>query len=53
MRYLITQTGYEPFFTPYFDAENNFEQGMTVYDIFARLYTTDGKNWKPVKEDTP
>jgi hypothetical protein len=47
----ITSPGEPPFFTPYFDAENHFVDGMTVYDLFARLYTTDGETWKPINED--
>lgn len=51
MRYLITHPDHEPFLTWYFDVENCFVEGMTVYDTTARLYTTDGKNWKFINED--
>ncbi len=52
MRYLITTPGHPPFFAPFFDAENHFLDGMTVYDIFAKVYTGDGENWKPINEET-
>ena len=51
MRYLITHPDHKPFFSAYFDAENHFAEGMTGYDIFSKLYTTDGKTWKPVQTD--
>lgn len=51
MRYLITTPNETPFLSPYFEAENHFVDGMTVYDIFAQLYTTDGKTWKRINED--
>ena len=52
-QYLITTKTGEPFFTDWFDPENNFnaEAGMVVYDLFNYLYTTDGKNWKDIQED--
>lgn len=51
MKYLITHPDEPPFLTWYFDVENCFIEGMTVYHLSARLYTTDGKTWKPIKED--
>lgn len=51
MRYLVTSPGNEPFFTNWFDAENNFNEGMTVYDLAKFVYTTDGINWTEIEED--
>ena len=51
MRYLITMPYNEPFFTEWFDAENNFAETMTVYDLAEGFYTTDGITWKEIQED--
>ena len=47
MRYLITTNIYKPFLTNWFDAENHFNErvGMVVYDLFGKMFTTDGKTW--------
>jgi hypothetical protein len=52
MRYLITTPIAPPFFAPFFDAENHFVDGMTVYDLFSKIYTTDGQNWKSINDET-
>lgn len=51
MRYLVTSTNFLPFLTHWFDAENNFSEGMTVYNLIVKTYTTDGINWKDIKHD--
>lgn len=53
MRYLITTNKNPPFFTEWFEPENNFnsEIGMVVYDLCKFVYTTDGVNWKEIQED--
>ena len=53
MRYLITMTGQEPFFTDWFSPENHFlpECGMVVYDLDKNVYTDDGKDWKVINQD--
>jgi hypothetical protein len=51
MRYLVTFESVTPFFTHYFDAENHFIDGMTVYDLVQRKYTTDGKTWNDIEID--
>lgn len=53
MRYLITTKYDEPFFTEWFDPENNFnaEVGMIVYDLTHYTYTVDGINWKEITFD--
>lgn len=51
MRYLITSNT-EPFYTNWFDIENNFnsEMNMIVYDLYEHLFY-DGESWKEIKED--
>lgn len=54
MRYLITTNETDkPFFTDWFDSENNFNPhiGMIVYDLVRLEFTTDGKTWKPIDID--
>ena len=54
MRYLVTtKESYEPFFTDWFDCENNFnsELEMIVYDLLKMEYTTDGIKWNIIKTD--
>ena len=51
MRYLITEPGYKPVLTPYFQRENHYNVGMTVYDLVEDKYTTDGWKWKDIEED--
>ena len=43
----------EPFYTHWFDAENNFnnEVNMIVIDFHKNVYTDDGINWKEITED--
>jgi len=51
---LITESGKrEAFFTEWFDAENNFTPGigMTVFDLKAGKFTTDGVLWDEITED--
>ncbi len=53
MRYLITTRDFPPFYSAYFERENNFsaDAGMIVYDLHNDLYTTDGENWKQINLD--
>ena len=51
MRYLITGN-FKPFFTDLFEPENHFADGMTVYDLYGHIYTTDGKKWQSISIDT-
>lgn len=51
MRYLIQPLNEEPFFTNWFDIENNYEQGMIVYDLQGFLYY-NGECWKTLEFDT-
>ena len=53
-KFLITTLdGEEPFFTDYFNAENHFnlDIGMTVYNLIAGTYTTNGTNWTEIECD--
>ena len=51
MRYLITTTAEPPFLTEWFRPENNFSQGMIVYDLYEDKYMTDGKTWRDIEYD--
>lgn len=53
MRYLITAENVEPFFTKWFEPENNFNEdiGMVVYDLVTEKYTYDGKTWHIIEND--
>jgi hypothetical protein len=51
MRYLVTQEGMPPMYTKWFHAENNFVNGMVVYDLREHLYTTDGHTWQDIRFD--
>jgi len=53
MNYLITMDDAPPFFTNWFDAENNFRDdiNMVVYDLLSGAYTTDGTTWLEIEED--
>lgn len=51
-QYLITIEGTnEPFTTNWFEYENHYVEGMTVYDLWNGRYTEDGINWKDLPED--
>lgn len=52
MKYLITHPDFLPFFTNWFDAENNFTEGMVVYNLMAGTFTTDGIIWVEIEEDS-
>lgn len=51
MRYLITTIEESPFMTEWFIPENNFSQGMIVYDLYKNKYMTDGKTWIDIEYD--
>lgn len=51
MRYLIQPLNQEPFLTNWFDWENNYNEGMTVYDTINWTYTKDGNNWLELEID--
>ena len=54
MRYLITtKSVYEPFFSDYFNAENNFniDLNMIVYDLQEKKFTIDGELWWDIEVD--
>ena len=51
MKYLVTfNDGKEPFLTKWFDYENNFIEGMIIFDLNKGIYTIDGINWKFIEE---
>ena len=51
MKYLVTIKGSTPFLTKWFDIENNYMEGMIVYDLAKLEYTTDGENWNEIEID--
>ena len=51
MRYLITTKDEHPFLTNWFDYENNYVEGMVIYNLRLNLFTTDGKNWREIYFD--
>lgn len=53
MRYLITykDESAKPFMTNWYDFENNYSEGMVVYDFIRLLYTSNGTEWKELYED--
>ncbi len=50
MNYLILRDG-EAFYTNWFDYENNYNDGMVVFNLLTDTYTTDGINWKEIEQD--
>lgn len=53
MKYLIVPTKYgdDPFYTDVFDVNNNYEDGMIVFDFMSGIYTNNGFNWHKIKID--
>jgi len=52
MQYLIVEHEKEPFFTNWFSVENNYVDGMIVFDTHIDKYY-DGSEWKKIKHDPP
>ena len=50
MRYLIQPLDSEPFFTDWFTVENNYSDGMIVYDLQGFQYY-DGTYWETLEFD--
>jgi hypothetical protein len=50
MNYLITGSG-EPFYTNWFDFENNYVPGMVVFNLLTCQHTFDGVTWEDTQED--
>lgn len=51
--YLITfSDGRKPFLSKWYSYENNWIEGMVVYDLYDSTYTLDGINWIDIIEDT-
>lgn len=51
MNYLIPQEGHEPFLTNWYDYENNYNEGMVIYNLLSGTYSTDGITFKEIQED--
>lgn len=51
MNYLILHKG-EAFYTNWFDADNNYVDGMVVFNLLTDMYTINGFNWFEIAEDS-
>jgi hypothetical protein len=53
MSYLIIDKDKDtpPFITDYFIIENNYIDGMVVFNLNSREYTSDGVNWEGIEID--
>ena len=49
---LVTHPDFTPFYTNWFDAENNFSDGMVVYNLLSGRFTKDGKTWFEILVDS-
>ncbi len=49
-RYLITHPKQAPFYCNWFDLENNYFEGATVYDFANHTYY-NGKDWYDIEEN--
>lgn len=50
MNYLILHDG-KSFYTNWYSYDNNYVDGMIVFDFRNSQYTTDGIKWLPIEED--
>lgn len=51
MNYLILHEG-NAFYTNYYDKENNYVEGMIVFNLLSHTYTLDGDLWRDIDEDS-
>jgi hypothetical protein len=51
MRYLITHPDHKPFLTHWFDPENNWIDGQTVYDLTESRYMVTRYQWEELDID--
>jgi hypothetical protein len=51
MRYLITSDTNPPFLTKWYEYENHYTEGMTIYDFGHNKYTTNGIDWHDIDID--
>jgi hypothetical protein len=52
MNYLILHEQ-SAFYTNWYDRDNNYIEGMVVFNLYANLYTLDGGlNWVNILEDS-
>lgn len=51
MNYLIIPPNNPPFLTKWFIPENNFIQGMIVFDLYTKTYYDGDGEWKDIPED--
>ncbi|MAO66221.1 MAG: hypothetical protein CL666_14595 [Balneola sp.] len=49
--FLIVMPGEEPFMTQWFEKENHWREGMTVFNLHSGRYSTDGEEWKEIERD--
>lgn len=51
MNYLILHNN-EAFYTNWYDKENNYVDGMVVFNLLSNEFTTNGEDWQPIIEDS-
>lgn len=51
MNYLILPYVGPPFYTNWYDFENNYVEGMTVFNLLLHRYTFDGQTWFDIEQD--
>ena len=51
MNYLIVPIDSAPFYTNWFTAENNFVDGMIVFNLLNGTHTKDGVMWPITQTD--
>lgn len=54
MKYLFVTHNNEPFYTNWYDYENNYdaESIVCIFDLYSGKHTFDGKTWIETIEDS-
>ena len=54
MRYLFITKDNNPFYTPWYDYENNYNSDyhVIIFDLYKKIHTFDGKTWIETIEDS-
>ena len=51
MEYLLIYPNNKPFISVYYDYENHYVDGMLVFNLTNRTYSSDGINLKEIEAD--
>jgi hypothetical protein len=51
MNYLIITSHGDPFYTNWYDYDNNYAPGMIVFNLLTCKHTHDGINWIDTTQD--